>query len=131
LERLDKLCKSLRPSTLFGRTASFACHTHLLHKVTLTNGSFEIEAEDVEYKWTPLLAVRPLALRTKPGATLLFGVRKPTTDTTAYFHCLSLHLRMQKWGGQDKFLSALPRPPAGPYAVEELLRWKMTEKTLR
>jgi len=43
------------------RTASFACHTHLLHKVTLTNGSFEIEAEDVEYKWTPLLAVRPLA----------------------------------------------------------------------
>ena len=54
LERLDKLCKSLRPSTLFGRTTSFACHTHLLHKVTLTNGSFEIEAEDVEYKWTPL-----------------------------------------------------------------------------
>jgi hypothetical protein len=27
---------------------------------------------------------------------------------------------MQKWGGQDKFLSALPRPPAGPYAVEKL-----------
>jgi hypothetical protein len=70
------------------------------------------------------------ALRTKLGATLLFGVRKPTTDTTAYFHCLSLHLRMQKWGGQDKFLSALPRPPAGPYAVEKLHRWKMTEKTL-
>jgi hypothetical protein len=38
---------------------------------------------------------------------------------------------MQKWGGQDKFLSALPRPPAGPYAVEQLHRWKMTEKTLR
>jgi hypothetical protein len=65
------------------------------------------------------------ALRTKLGATLLFGVRKPTTDTTAYFHCLSLHLRMQKWGGQDKFLSALPRPPAGPYAVEKLLREKL------
>jgi len=66
--------------------------------------------------------LRPLlttALRTKLGATLLFGVRKPTTDTTAYFHCLSLHLRMQKCDGQDKFLSALPRPPAGPYAVEE------------
>jgi hypothetical protein len=61
------------------------------------------------------------ALRTKLGATLLFGVRKPTTDTPAYFHCLSLHLRMQKWRGQDKFLSALPRPPAGPYAVEKLL----------
>ena len=60
------------------------------------------------------------ALRTKLGATLLFGVRKPTTDTTAYFHCLSLHLRMQKWGGQDKFLSALPRPRAGPLAVEKL-----------
>jgi hypothetical protein len=60
------------------------------------------------------------ALRTKLGATLLFGVRKPTTDTTAYFHCLSLHLRMQKCDGQDKFLSALPRPPAGPYAVEKL-----------
>jgi hypothetical protein len=26
----------------------------LLHKITLTNGSFEIEAKDVEYKWTPL-----------------------------------------------------------------------------
>jgi hypothetical protein len=38
---------------------------------------------------------------------------------------------MQKWGGQDKFLSALPRPPAGPYAVEKLLRRKVIEKTLR
>ena len=36
------------------------------------------------------------ALRTKLGATLLFGVLKPTTAKTAYFHCLSLHLRMQK-----------------------------------
>ena len=71
------------------------------------------------------------ALRTKLGATLLFGVRKPTTDTTAYFHCLSLHLRMLKWGGQDKFLSALPRPPAGPYAVEKLNLSKLVEKTLR
>jgi dienelactone hydrolase len=58
------------------------------------------------------------ALRTELGTTLLFGVRKPTTDTTAYFHCLSLHLRMQKCDGQDKFLPALPRPPAGSYAVE-------------
>jgi hypothetical protein len=60
------------------------------------------------------------ALRTKLGATLLFGVLKPTTATKAYFHCLSLHLRMHKWGGQDKFLSALPRPTAGPYAVEKV-----------
>jgi hypothetical protein len=67
------------------------------------------------------------ALRTKLGATLLFGVLKPTTDTTAYFHCLSLHLRMQKCRGQDKFLSALPRPPGGPYAVEKLLRWKFAK----
>jgi hypothetical protein len=37
---------------------------------------------------------------------------------------------MQKWGGQDKFLSALPRPPVGPYAVEKLIRREMTEKTL-
>jgi hypothetical protein len=71
------------------------------------------------------------ALRTELGATLLFGVRKPSTDTTAYFHCLSLHLRMQKWGGQDKFLSALPRPPAGPYAVEKLLSPKFTKVKLR
>jgi hypothetical protein len=34
---------------------------------------------------------------------------------------------MQKWGGQDKFLSALPRPPAGPYAVEKLLPAKLAE----
>jgi len=27
---------------------------------------------------------------------------------------------MQKWRGQDKFLSALPRPSAGPYALEKL-----------
>ena len=60
------------------------------------------------------------ALRTKLGATLLFGVLQPTTATTAYFHCLALHLRMQKWRGRDKFLSALPRPPAGPLAVEKL-----------
>ena len=33
--------------------------------------------------------------------------------------CLSLRLRMQKWFGQDKFLSALPRPPSGPHADEE------------
>jgi hypothetical protein len=26
----------------------------------------------------------------------------------------------QKLPGQDKFLPALPRPPAGPYAVEKL-----------
>ena len=29
-------------------------HDSLLHRVTLTNGSFEIEADDIEYKWTPL-----------------------------------------------------------------------------
>lgn len=29
-------------------------HDTLLHKVKLTNGSFEIEAEDIGYKWTPL-----------------------------------------------------------------------------
>jgi len=60
------------------------------------------------------------ALRTKLGATLLFGVLQPTTATTAYFRCLSLHVRMQKWRGQDKFLSALPRPPAGLLAVEKV-----------
>jgi hypothetical protein len=32
---------------------------------------------------------------------------------------------MQKCRNQDKFLSALPRPPAGPYAVEKLLFGKM------
>jgi hypothetical protein len=55
---------------------------------------------------------------------------KTATATTAYFHCLSLHLRMQKCRNQDKFLSALPRPPAGPYAVEKLTHQKMAEKTL-
>jgi hypothetical protein len=40
-------------------------------------------------------------------------------------------LRMQKWGGQDKFLSALPRPPAGPLAVEKLTHQKMRGKTLQ
>lgn len=25
----------------------------LLHKVSLTNGNFEIEAEEIEYRWTP------------------------------------------------------------------------------
>ena len=64
------------------------------------------------------------ALRTKLGATLLFGVLQPTTATTAYFRCLSLHVRMQKWRGQDKFLSALPRPPAGPLAVEKVIFFK-------
>src|SRR6202035_4325258 len=49
----------------------------------------------------------------------------------AYFRCLSLHLRMRKWGGQDKFLSALPRPSAGPNAVEKLHPQKMPEKTLQ
>jgi hypothetical protein len=38
---------------------------------------------------------------------------------------------MHKWGGQDKFLSALPRPSAGPYAVEKLDLSKLVEKTLR
>jgi len=33
------------------------------------------------------------ALRTKLGATLLFGVLNPTTATTAYFHRLPLRLR--------------------------------------
>jgi hypothetical protein len=31
---------------------------------------------------------------------------------------------MQKWRGQDKFLSALPRPPAGPLAVEKVIFFK-------
>jgi len=30
----------------------------LLHKVTLADGAFEIEAQDVEYKWTPLPSAR-------------------------------------------------------------------------
>src|SRR6478672_3917907 len=29
-------------------------HDTLWHKVTLTNGSFEIEANEVEYRWTPM-----------------------------------------------------------------------------
>lgn len=29
-------------------------HDSLRHCVTLTNGSFEIEANEIEYKWTPL-----------------------------------------------------------------------------
>jgi hypothetical protein len=33
----------------------------------------------------------------------------------------------QKLPGQDKFLSALPRPPAGPYAVEKLLSVKFAK----
>jgi hypothetical protein len=33
--------------------------------------------------------------------------------------CLSLRLRMQKWLGQDKFLSTFARPPSGPHADEE------------
>jgi len=37
---------------------------------------------------------------------------------------------MQKWGGQDKFLSALPRPPAGPYAVEKLFLAKFAKMKL-
>jgi hypothetical protein len=28
----------------------------LLHGVTLSNGSFEIEADTIEYTWTPLLS---------------------------------------------------------------------------
>jgi hypothetical protein len=50
-------------------------------------------------------------------------VFKPhTTAITVYFRCLSLRLRMQKCLGQHKFLSALPRPQAGPFAIEELIR---------
>ncbi len=29
-------------------------HNRFVHKVTLTNGDFRIEAEEIEYKWTPL-----------------------------------------------------------------------------
>lgn len=29
-------------------------HDLLVHKVTLTNGSFRVEANEVEYRWTPL-----------------------------------------------------------------------------
>lgn len=29
-------------------------HNSLFHNVKLTSGSFHIEAEDIEYKWTPL-----------------------------------------------------------------------------
>lgn len=32
-------------------------HDTLSHCVQLTNGSFEIEANEIEYKWTPLLEV--------------------------------------------------------------------------
>jgi hypothetical protein len=38
---------------------------------------------------------------------------------------------MQKWRGQDKFLSALPRPPAGSLAVEKLDLSKLAQKTSR
>jgi hypothetical protein len=44
----------------------------------------------------------------------------PPLPQRTYFRCLSLRLRMQKWLDQDKFLSALPRPSAGPYAIEAL-----------
>lgn len=29
-------------------------HNTLKHRVTLTNGSFEIDANEIQYKWTPL-----------------------------------------------------------------------------
>ena len=37
----------------------------------------------------------------------------------------------QKLPGQDKFLSALPRPPAGPDAVEKLTLSKFAEISSR
>jgi hypothetical protein len=37
---------------------------------------------------------------------------------------------MQKWRGQDKFLSALPRPPAGPLAVEKLVPAKFRKNKI-
>jgi len=38
---------------------------------------------------------------------------------------------MQKCRNQDKFLSALPRPPAGPYAVEKVIGAKLAKTKLR
>jgi hypothetical protein len=34
-------------------------HDVLVHKVTLTNGDFEIEAAEIEYSWTPLPSLLP------------------------------------------------------------------------
>jgi hypothetical protein len=50
--------------------------------------------------------------------TLVIGVANHATATTAYFRCLLLDQRMQESRRQAKFLSALPRPPAGPLASE-------------
>jgi hypothetical protein len=49
----------------------------------------------------------------------VIGVVKHTTATTAYFRCVLLDQRMQESLCRAKFLSALPRPPAGPPASEE------------
>jgi hypothetical protein len=59
------------------------------------------------------------ALRTELGTTLVIGVVKHTTAYTAYFRCVLLDQRMQESLRQAKFLSALPRPPAGPPACEK------------
>jgi len=58
------------------------------------------------------------ALRTELGTTLVIGVVKRTTATTAYFRYMWLVPRMQASLCLAKFLSALPRPTAGPHASE-------------
>jgi hypothetical protein len=49
----------------------------------------------------------------------MIGVVKRTTATTAYFRYMRLVPRMQASLRRAKFLSALPRPPAGPPANEK------------
>jgi hypothetical protein len=67
------------------------------------------------------------ALRTELGTTLVIGVVQHTTVQTAYFRCVLLDQRMQESLRQAKFLSALPRPPAGPPATEE--QWAYRKRT--
>jgi hypothetical protein len=62
------------------------------------------------------------ALRTGLGTTLVIGVVKHPTAYTAYFRCVLLDQRMQESLRRAKFLSALPRPPAGPPLVRHSQR---------
>ena len=53
------------------------------------------------------------------------------TVTTAYLHCLTLHRRMLPSPQWSKFLPALPRPPAGNPALEELHQFTATRTERR
>ncbi len=103
--------------------------TTAVNKLVCDKWSGEALGKMYSVYWTRILTGAFLGLALVATASAQFEILPLYGNQAGY--TVGTAIAQEKWRGQDKFLSALPRPSAGPLAVEKLTHRKMVEKSLQ